>query len=241
MALGERNLKIAYLNNVPKNSESERPYSGIDAAYPASSPVDGFSESNLFCYYQNIRSVVNKKDTFFLAALHCHYDLILLSETWLRPSIASSEFIDLSVFHMVRHDRARRTGGGVLIAIRNTLKFRGIDFGPGRADFPDIALAGVFIASVVDPSIFIIVVYIPPSTSLVVYEDFLDFLIEKFELLGDQVIISGDFNVPRLDSSDSRPHDRRVLLIGSFRDFLQLLQRNHIVNCMGYSLDLVLS
>ena len=65
-------------------------------------------------------------------------DIIILNETWLKPSIKDNEILDSSIYTIFRKDRSikshppdsndpnkfKRNGGGVLIAVRNELNFK---------------------------------------------------------------------------------------------------------------------
>lgn len=76
-------------------------------------------------YYQNVRSLNNKVDEFFLACTDCEYDVILLTETWLDGSVKPLQlFGDLFTVYTTNRNPAnsrRKVGGGVLIAVRKTL------------------------------------------------------------------------------------------------------------------------
>ncbi|KAL1378765.1 hypothetical protein pipiens_015361, partial [Culex pipiens pipiens] len=76
-------------------------------------------------YYQNVRSLNNKVDEFFLACTDCEYDVILLTETWLDGSVKPLQlFGDLFAVYTTNRNPAnsrRKVGGGVLIAVRKTL------------------------------------------------------------------------------------------------------------------------
>lgn len=61
-------------------------------------------EKTLHCYYQNVRGLRTKTKDFFLASAACNYDLIIITETWLLPSIFDSELFTDS-FMVYRCDR----------------------------------------------------------------------------------------------------------------------------------------
>jgi len=82
---------------------------------------------NLKIFYQNVRGfntkLVNLRCFFPMSYL---YDVIILTETWLSPDISDSE-LDFFGFQVIRLDRNSNNssflrGGGVLIAINNSLK-----------------------------------------------------------------------------------------------------------------------
>lgn len=73
----------------------------------------------------NIRSLRNKIDLIRLELLNeTSLDVLTLSETWLDSSIQDSE-VQLPGFSCVRRDRtSSKSGGGVIIYVRNGLPFR---------------------------------------------------------------------------------------------------------------------
>lgn len=82
---------------------------------------------NLEIYYQNVRGIRTKTNELLLNLLSCDYDLVVLTETWLRADIHDSEFS--SNYHVFRHDRDTNTssllrGGGVLVAVKTTFACR---------------------------------------------------------------------------------------------------------------------
>lgn len=72
--------------------------------------------------FTNIRSVLNKRDELQNFIESAQADVIVLTETWLNPDIEDNELFDsVASFNVYRCDRVGRRGGGVLIAVRNTL------------------------------------------------------------------------------------------------------------------------
>ena len=92
------------------------------------------------------------------------FDVIALSETWLKPSTTNAE-IDIPNYSITRHDCRDKTGGGTAFYVRNGLPYRSC------ADFQNSDIETCWI-EIIRPSIkslFIYSVYRPP-----------DFDIEKF-------------------------------------------------------------
>lgn len=80
---------------------------------------------NLNIFYQNVRGLRTKTDTFYRQMLLNSYDIIVLTETWLLDGILNSEFFD-ERYIVWRRDRdyvltGQTRGGGVLIATRREL------------------------------------------------------------------------------------------------------------------------
>lgn len=79
-------------------------------------------DDKITLYYQNCRGLRTKLNTLLMNALADSYDIIILSETWLIPTILDCEILD-SRYSIFRCDRNRaatgkRDGGGVLVAVR---------------------------------------------------------------------------------------------------------------------------
>lgn len=76
-------------------------------------------------YYQNVRGLRTKSESFLANVLLNNYDLIVLSESWLTEDFADAEYF-YSNYTVFRRDRGAgdgrgARGGGVLIAVRREL------------------------------------------------------------------------------------------------------------------------
>lgn len=155
--------------------------------------------SNINIFYQNVRGLRTKliplKTNFQTFG---NYDIIILTETWLCPSITNSE-LGLLGYQLHRLDRNHCTrGGGVLIAVRSTF--------PSVLISTNISTVEHLFIHITNPSINIIVgaVYIPPNSSLQLYEshaNIVDAIFSKYT--SSKFILCGDYNIPGVDwSSD---------------------------------------
>lgn len=77
-------------------------------------------------YYQNVNGLRSKTQYFYLSVCNCDFDVIMLTETSLNDAISNSELFDISEYSVFRRDRDysnlnQNKGGGVLIAIRNSV------------------------------------------------------------------------------------------------------------------------
>ena len=92
------------------------PNPGPTAAGESSNPRCNAARPNriskLSCLSLNARSIVNKERELRSCLSINDYDLIAITETWLDPTINSSEIFPTS-FEVFRKDRSRN-GGGVL-------------------------------------------------------------------------------------------------------------------------------
>lgn len=71
------------------------------------------------CLYLNARSLVRKMDE--LQTLSIDMDLIAVTETWLKPDIQDSELLPNLGFTIHRRVRKHKSGGGVMLAVKNSL------------------------------------------------------------------------------------------------------------------------
>lgn len=81
--------------------------------------------TGLNIFYQNVRGLRTKTDTFYRQMVASSFDVIVLTETWLLDGILNSEFFD-ERYIVWRRDRdyaltGQSRGGGVLIAARREL------------------------------------------------------------------------------------------------------------------------
>ena len=85
--------------------------------------TNGQGTSKLSVLYANARTIVNKIDKLNLEIESGSHDIVVLTETHLDGNILDSEILPTN-FTVFRNDQQKlgRYGGGVLIAIRNTLK-----------------------------------------------------------------------------------------------------------------------
>lgn len=135
------------------------------------------------------------------------YDIIILTETWLIPEIANSEFIDTR-YVVFRCDRDRdatgkRDGGGVLIAILRELQSASLDILSSRHCKPSACIEHLMVAlpcKTDKHKIHVIsAAYIPPGTISDVYSSHFDFLQDTLNAPNVMnVYIVGDYNLPNV-------------------------------------------
>lgn len=175
------------------------------------------------------------------------YDIIILTETWLSPDISDSE-LGLDYFTIYRLDRnfinsSHSRGGGVLIAVKSAITSSSITLNNSNVEH-------VFVLLSIDHSSLLIgSTYLPPLSSILVIESHLS-VIEQLLLnhKPDVVLLLGDYNIPGVSwTSDefglsaAGDLNTAAALIVDFFSFLNFFQFNHIANCSGNILDLVLS
>lgn len=87
-----------------------------------------FRNQNLKIFYENIDGISDHKCVdLLLSSSSADYDIISLTETWLVPTTANTEFFDQK-YNVFRKDRSSTaiakvasTGGGVLIAVKSNI------------------------------------------------------------------------------------------------------------------------
>lgn len=211
--------------------------------------------SDLSIYYQNARGLRTKTTTFYRNVCVNHYDIIIITESWLLSNIADAELVD-SRYVMWRRDRdyarTRQTlGGGVCIAVRRYLNVTPQPTYQSSAE-------DIWITLIINKSIIlhICAVYLCEQNCGYSYSEQLrNYLHTLNDIImknpNDRYVIVGDFNLSgvkwSLDSRSGPP-----LLPSEFRspdeirliDELNLLglgQYNGVLNAFNKTLDLVLS
>lgn len=72
--------------------------------------------------FTNIRSVIGKRTELSSVVDSCNTDIVILTETWLSAKIKNNEILECEkTYTFYRFDRDVRSGGGVLIAVSDTL------------------------------------------------------------------------------------------------------------------------
>lgn len=213
--------------------------------------------NKLCIYYQNCGGLRTKLNTLYLNILSDNYDILVLTETWLIPSIADGELIDerYTVFRCDRDRVAcgREDGGGVLVAVRTELcAARRIL--PPVAGPPDPLVDYVLLElppSSGGPPLILFALYIPPGRPLDTYCSYLD---PFRDLLIDQNIdnyfMLGDFNIPSLSwlqhglvskvtiDNDTSASGKYLV---NYLTSINGLQYNSLKNSMDRTLDLFIS
>ena len=143
----------------------------------------------------NARSLVNKSNKFQTIAVDM--DCIFAVETWLKPHILNCELLPGLDFTIYRRDRPSRTGGGVLLAVRNWIKSLKRKDLEGNAEI---------LACELRPDsrrkILAIVFYRPPDTNRDYLKELKKKLCRASDAHFDQVLLCGDFNLPNIDWSN---------------------------------------
>lgn len=209
---------------------------------------------NLRIYYQNVRGLRTKTNTFFRNLMIADYDIICLTETWLLPGIYDAELFDVR-YSIYRCDRdyayrGEELGGGVLVAVHQRFTING---------FSPIAIEN-HVADALTVSLFI-----NKHTSLHIFCGYFphcrqhsDALGQFFEVVSDRLVaqphdkylVVGDFNVSQAQwilsaegehYLDANSSDNLIQLVSSFLSYTDFKQYNNVQNVNNRSLDLIFS
>ncbi|XP_062706730.1 uncharacterized protein LOC134287803 isoform X2 [Aedes albopictus] len=213
---------------------------------------DSSQHDNAFLsiYYQNVRGLRTKTTDLKLRLSSSDYDVIIFTETWLRPDINDSELTsDYSIF---RCDRSAATsdlsrGGGVLVAVKCGLQCSAVSL----VDCEHLEQVAVRVR-LPNRSLYVCNVYLRPCSEAALYSAHA----MAAQRIADQaadidvILILGDYNLPRLKwcfdddingylslNASSEPE---LILVDSLSS-CGLVQLNPFVNSSGNVLDLVFS
>ena len=203
---------------------------------------------NLNFYYQNVQGLRTITNKFFLASSSCDFDVIMLTETWLLPTISSLELFTSSftVFRRDRYQTGIRKGGGVLIAVNTALECELVDIpNPNAIEFVAVCVI------VNDRRFFCYCGYLVPESPLETYNSHLVAIKFLADLAGfeDTMVFSGDFKLPGLvwKPSDTHTVEQLPIAVSSDQELctvdgmfdLGFHQINHVCNSRGSLLDLI--
>lgn len=190
-----------------------------------------------------------KSSQFMMTSSLHENDIIALTETWLYTDIASSEYFD-NFYNVYRCDRCpittgRQRGGGVLLAVRTDISSKLIVLPVADLDVEQICVQVNFINK---RSIYFIVSYIPPNSSLDLYEKHLkniNFIVENLNF-DNEIVVLGDFNLGNilwiLEEQNLLPFNIKSDIESNLLDFFLsngFNQINSVLNDIGRVLDLI--
>ena len=187
-----------------------------------------YSKANISVFHLNIQSLLSKID--ILEVELQPYDIVVLTETWLKPSIDSDQIVIPNFHSVFRRDRPHRLGGGVAIYVKNTIPCT------VRADLDIAGLESLSVEVNLNGSVVLIVgIYRPPNV-LVEYWIKIEELFDRISTTNIQdVIIMGDFN-----TDISIPSNKRMLNIAELHGYNQLInQKTYYSESSSSTIDLL--
>lgn len=206
-----------------------------------------FASPYLSIYYQNVRGLRTKTRDFLLNLSVSSYDVIILTETWLKSNIHNSELFDRR-YLVYRKDRVtsrsdgKKDGGGVLIAVSRKFHSKRLIIRESCGE--DLWISIQLSHTMPKKMLELCAVYIPPPVTKLALENFLN-KYTNFDNSEAYTCIVGDFNMSFLNwKTLSQSKIQQIPVIGQILiDFLSinnLRQCNHIPNSKDKILDLVL-
>lgn len=209
-------------------------------------------------YYQNVRSIKSdKKMENFNATSVSDYDVVILTETWLKEGQelkhnmnALNEHYD--VYRCDRSGNVKSRGGGTLIAVSAKLYSDPVCLnGYNHLEYVCVQFLND------NKSIFLYCVYIPPDSAIDIYEEHFEAIQSIKMSKNDILIVVGDFNLPNIvwHSSDNvtflpnnidtfretRSQSKKLTKLKEFQSKSKLHQLCNDKNPKGNVLDLVFS
>ena len=149
----------------------------------------------LYLCHINIRSLLANFSDFIDHINDCDYDIIGLSETWLRNNIDNAQ-IHINNFNFIRLDRINGRGGGVGIFIKQNINFEILY--SACLDFVEY----IWIKFKVQNKVVILGnIYRPPSADLNLFLNHIEDTIINIYAEYDNIICFGDFNINLLEST----------------------------------------
>nr|CAH7754429.1 unnamed protein product [Callosobruchus chinensis] len=183
-----------------------------------------------------------KIDEFYAQVSLAEYDLYAITETWLTLNVNNSEFFS-DQYTVICCERISSKGGGVLLAVSNQFKQSPLDMSSFSTADHGIDIVGSCI-SFSSFTLYIIVLYVPPTTNVDSYYQLFEYLELLETIYGKNVLLVGAFNIPSYVNYRNNIEGGKELkceLLNSFLDCFSFVQYNNIVNSNGRLLDLVIA
>ncbi len=209
------------------NSPSSDSSPGIPQAasspqvHPASKKSRTAMKDNLKIAVLNCNSIMNKVAEFQTFLADTDPDIILGTESWLKPEVSSSEVFpqEYSVFRKDRQADIKKSGGGVFILTRKEYICSELTI-KTQCEFVAIEM------QLIDQqNIKICNFYRPPWTDESYLDDFTEAIRQVDVKAKGNIWVGGDFNLPSIDWSDDKPLPGNVnvnkskLLLDCMHDF----------------------
>ncbi|XP_055589302.1 uncharacterized protein LOC129741589 [Uranotaenia lowii] len=139
-----------------------------------------------------------KTNEFLLALATAEYDIVMITETWLKDDISNSELaLTHNIYHCDRNSNNShfRRGGGVLIAVRHGIDAVSVT-GPDCDSLEQVIVR----IKLQHRSVYLFCVYFRPTSETSLYASHmsaLDYILNT-ATFQDFVVVAGDYNVPNL-------------------------------------------
>uniref|UniRef100_A0A2A4JRM8 Reverse transcriptase domain-containing protein n=1 Tax=Heliothis virescens TaxID=7102 RepID=A0A2A4JRM8_HELVI len=189
---------------------------------------------NLHVAHINAQSVPGHYSDLLASFSSAHLDALLISESFLKPSLLSTQF-SLPGFVLIRNDRTGKGGGGVAMYLRAGIPYKVISSSPSlyseSAEY-------LFIEITIHHTNILLAVFYSPNLHIDYFDSF-DSILSNLCPVYEHVIIMGDFNTC-LIKNDSRTFKINSLLSSYNLQILPLSATHNSPNCSPSLLDLMI-
>lgn len=208
--------------------------------------LKNYNKKNINIYYHNMGGLRTSLNKFKNDLDNSPYEIVFITETWLQQQHLDSEIIPAgwSIFRKDRSNSSNNVGGGVFIAIKNTLSCQTIEVIADSVIYDIVACT----INVMKKNIQLICFYIPPSATIDDYNNLAGTISELIKDSNDQIFIIGDANLSKVKWISSEISDNifdPTNIDFKYEKFLEELfslgvhQICNIKNSSGNVLDLV--
>lgn len=159
--------------------------------------VGGVNQTNRKCNslkicYFNARSLKNKLNEFISLQNTSNYSIFVITETWLDNTV-NNAMICPKDFFVLRKDRQGRRGGGVMLGIKDNIKYNEVSVLQSEI-LSDVLAVDLYVPN----CIRLVCIYRAPDENIEYMNHLTDYISIICEV-NHPVIILGDFNLPNLD------------------------------------------
>ncbi|MES9992837.1 MAG: reverse transcriptase domain-containing protein, partial [Candidatus Thiodiazotropha sp.] len=186
---------------------------------------------NLSFVHYNVQSIFSKLE--ILQAELSDFDILAFTETWLGPSIDTSDLLLHSYNTPERKDRVGDNHGGVMIYVKDSLYYK------RRADLEPRNIESIWIEiSNSHKRILFGLFYRPPNSDSNYFSDIEDSIALAVDTAGSsEIIITGDFNLNILNPQTARKIN---FICTQFSFFQSINQPTHFTENSSSLLDILL-
>lgn len=161
------------------------------------------SKKRLRIIHVNVEDITVHRETFLELFSSYVFDIIVVSETFLKPAIANLPYL-IDGYNLIRHDRENKEGGGLAVYIRTVFRYKIIT--KSQAIYcmkPEFILLEISFGW----KLLLGAVYRPPKLGFI--SEFFDSVANLLPMY-NHVLLIGDFNV---DLSSSRVYADKTQLL----------------------------
>ncbi|KAF2889657.1 hypothetical protein ILUMI_16516, partial [Ignelater luminosus] len=210
-------INFSNTGSVYSANEEDRNKDNLNAEVPQSKTA----KDVMTLYYQNERGLRTKTNELYDSLLECGFDVLTFTETGLNDS-----------FYKTR-------GGGVLVAVSSEFESSLVH------SINCNGIEAVWVLVKVRNKKFIIsTVYIPPKSRIESYNYYFDaFECLETLLVGTELIIAGDFNLPQIKHQNYKfSQDCKITkTLSNIMNLYYLKSINNVVNQVDNTLDLIIT